>query len=194
MRMGSCARWLRLFVNLALASFEAERSTPRHPVLMVLDEFAVLGTMKNLEDAAGQIAGLGCKLWVVLQDLGQLKALYADRWETFAGNAGVMQFFGNSDLTTLDWIAKRLGTTGIVNQSQGTTEQQRQQAGGTGQSFANATAELMSGAEIARIFGRDDPQLRQLIIRPGVPAVILQRAFYDKHPSFKGKYAEPAGQ
>ncbi len=192
MRMGSCSRWLRLFVNLALNSFEAERVTPRYPVLMCLDEFAVLGPMKTLEDAAGQIAGLGCKLWVVLQDLNQLKSLYAERWETFMGNAGVLQFFGNNDLTTLEWIAKRLGTTGIVNQSQSTVEQQKQQGGGTGEAFANATAELMSAAEIARIFGRDDPQLRQLIIRPTVQPIILQRAFYDKLDFFKNKYTDPA--
>ena len=81
MRMGSCSRWLRLFVNLTLAAMEHERKAPAHPVLMMLDEFAVLGTMKQIEDAAGQIAGLGVKLWVVLQDLGQLKALYAERWK-----------------------------------------------------------------------------------------------------------------
>ena len=83
------------------------------PVLFVLDEFASLGHMRQIEDAAGQIAGYGVKLWPILQDLGQLKSLYKDRWETFMGNAGVLQFFGNNDLTTLEWISKRLGTTTI---------------------------------------------------------------------------------
>ncbi len=113
--MGPCGRWLRLFVNLALQAMETTKVPPAAgcPVLFVLDEFAALGHMRQIEDAAGQIAGYGVKLWPILQDLGQLKALYKERWETFMGNAGILQFFGNNDLTTLEWISKRLGSTTI---------------------------------------------------------------------------------
>jgi hypothetical protein len=41
-------------------------------VLVVLDEFATLGHMQQVEDSAGQIAGHGVKLWPILQDLSQL--------------------------------------------------------------------------------------------------------------------------
>ena len=88
-----------------------------HPVLLCLDEFAVLGYMKALEDAVGQIAGFDCKLWPILQDLGQLQALYGKRWETFIENSGVLQFFGNSGMQTLEWVSKRLGTTTIQSTS-----------------------------------------------------------------------------
>ena len=30
------------------------------------------------------------------------------------GNAGVLQFFGNNDLTTLEWTSKRLGATTLA--------------------------------------------------------------------------------
>lgn len=185
LRMGSCAGWLRLFVNLTLAALEGEKQRPLYPVLMCLDEFATLGTMKTLEDAAGQIAGLGCKLWPILQDLGQLKSLYKDRWETFMGNAGVLQFFGNSDMQTLEWISKRLGDTTIqtMNQSQpGYNERALQ--GATGQSFNQHVHKLMTPEEVSRFFGRDDKFLRQLIIRPTWSPMILQRAYYDKHELF----------
>lgn len=185
MRMGTCARWLRLFVNLTLAALEAEKLKPRHPVLMCLDEFATLGTMKTLEDAAGQIAGLGCKLWPILQDLGQLQALYEKRWETFIGNAGVLQFFGNSDMGTLEWISKRLGTTTIHAESQNQPGyHQRSQEGVTGQSFSEHVHPLLTPEEISRFFGRDDKFLRQLIIRPTWAPMILQRAYYDQHELF----------
>ena len=185
LRMGTCSRWLRLFVNLALAAFEIERAKPAYPVLMCLDEFAVLGTMKTLEDAAGQIAGLGCKLWPVLQDLGQLQALYEKRWETFIGNAGVLQFFGNSDMLTLEWISKRLGDTTIQNASRNQPSyDQRAREGVTGQSYSQAVHKLMTPEEISRFFGRDDKYLRQLIIRPTWSPMVLQRVFYDKHELF----------
>ncbi len=185
LRMGTCSRWLRLFVNLTLAALEAEKTRPKHPVLMCLDEFAVLGTMKTLEDAAGQIAGLGCKLWPILQDIGQLRALYGDRWETFLGNSGILQFFGNSDLQTLEWISKRLGETTIktINQNQ-TGHTERGKSGAMGMSSHEGVHSLMTLEEISRFFGRDDKLLRQLIIRPTCSPMVLQRANYDTHEVF----------
>lgn len=186
MRMTTCSRWLRLFVNLTLAALEKEKVRPRYPILLCLDEFAVLGTMKTLENAAGQIAGLGCKLWPILQDLGQLKSLYQDRWETFMGNAGVLQFFGNSDMTTLEWISKRLGQCTISSFSRNTPSiSQQTSEGATGESFSQQVHDLMTPEEVSRFFGRDDKLLRSLIIRPSFKPMILQRAFYDKHPLFQ---------
>jgi type IV secretion system protein VirD4 len=187
MRMGTCSRWLRLFVNLALAQMELVQNSPEHSVLFCLDEFAVLGHMKTIEDAAGQLAGLGVKLWPILQDLTQLKALYGDRWETFLGNAGIVQFFGNSDLTTLEWISKRMGETTIVNKSKSDPGYLARTTQGTkGESYSEAVHPLMTAEEVSRFFGRDDPLLRQLIIRPSHPPLVLQRAYYDKHTHFKG--------
>ena len=185
MRMGTCFRWFRLFVNLTLMAMEEEKTQPEDKVLMILDEFAVLGHMKALEDAAGQIAGLGVKLWPILQDLGQLKALYRDRWETFLGNAGVLQFFGNSDMTTLDWISKRMGQTTVYNLSRNLkSPQDRVRQGNIGESISRHTEALMAPEEIAQVFARSDSLLRQLILIPGADPIILQRAFYDKHDYF----------
>lgn len=185
--IGTCARWLRLFVNLTLQAMERDLSRPvgGHPVLFCLDEFATLGKMRQIEDAAGQIAGFGVKLWPILQDLGQLKALYKERWETFLGNAGVLQFFGNNDLTTLEWISKRCGRTTIRTRTDSALTVQQSRQGSTGESWRSETHPLLDIAEAAQIFGRDDRALRQLIIWAGRPPIILQRAFYDQHELFR---------
>jgi type IV secretion system protein VirD4 len=120
----------------------------------------------------------------VLQDVGQLKALYKDRWETFMGNAGVLQFFGNNDLTTLEWISKRLGNTTVEQLSASQVTPGAREAGATGESYAPHTVPVLEPSEVALIFGRDDPELRQLIIQPGFAPIILQRAFWDKHEAF----------
>lgn len=180
MRMGTCSRWLRLFVNMTLAKMEEVREIPSFPVILCLDEFAVLGYMKSIEDAAGQLAGLGVKLWPILQDLTQLKALYGDRWETFLGNAGVLQFFGNSDYTTLDWISKRLGDTVVKHKSQNDLNYRGKVDGESGTSFSESVHPLMTPEEVSRFFGRDDKLLRQLVIRPSCEPIVLQRACYDK--------------
>jgi type IV secretion system protein VirD4 len=185
--IGTCGRWLRLFVNCALQAMERTPGRPAAgcPVLFVLDEFASLGHMQQIEDAAGQIAGYGVKLWPVLQDLGQLKSLYKERWETFMGNAGVLQFFGNNDLTTLEWIGKRLGVTTIEQPSGGIVTPGAGKGGARAESWSARTTAVLEPDEIALVFGRSDPWLRQLIIRAGFAPMILQRAFYDKHRAFR---------
>jgi len=193
MRLGTCARWLRLFINLALSAFEAEPAKPDIPVLMCLDEFAALGKMRAIEDAAGQIAGFGVKLWPILQDLGQLKALYAERWQTFLGNAGVLQCFGNSDAFTLEYLSKRLGTTSLIVRNKSEVgDQDQTRTDRRGQSWQMQNQPLMTPEEIARFFGRDDACLRQLIIWSGYDPIILARAKYDTHELFC-EDAEDAG-
>ena len=91
-------------------------------MLFCLDEFAVLGHMQAIERAAGQIAGFGVKLWPVIQDLTQLQRDYQKAWETFMGNAGLLTFFGNTDLTTLEHISKRLGESEVIRTVSNVTE------------------------------------------------------------------------
>ena len=123
-RLATHGRWLRLMIGLTLEAME--RTGPlkegQHPVLFCLDEFAVLDHMESIEKAAGQIAGFGVKLWPVVQDLTQLQRDYKEAWETFMGNAGLMMFFGNSDLTTLEHISKRLGETEVIRTVENLTE------------------------------------------------------------------------
>ena len=106
-------RWLRVIVNLAIGALEPRRSDAKDKdkpaVLLLLEEFPVLKHMEKLEAAAGQLAGSGVKLWVIVQNLGQLKRHYKDGWETFIANAGVITAFGNADLETLEYLSKKLG-------------------------------------------------------------------------------------
>ena len=75
-------------------------------MLMVLDEFPVLGYMRTIEAAAGQIAGFGVKLWTIVQDITQLQRLYRDSWETFVANSGVVTAFANTDGSTLKYLSE----------------------------------------------------------------------------------------
>lgn len=122
-RMADCGRWLRLMINATLEriyEIEEEPATG-HPILFLLEEFAGLGHMATIENAAGYAAGFGVKLWVIIQDLSQLKRHYKDGWETFLGNAGVVQAFANSDTTTLDYLSKKLGEVEVTQSIKNTT-------------------------------------------------------------------------
>ena len=193
-RMNGCSRWLRMFINLLLDAMEREKTKPAVPVLVCLDEFPVLGHMKQLETAAGQIASFGVKLWVIIQDWSQGKALYGDRWETFAGNAGILQFFSNNDLATTEYISKRLGKTIVTVTRQNETAPEQRASGLDGRSESQEQYDLLTPDEVSRLFARDDPMKRQLVIWAGHHPMILQRVeYYDEqspvHGAFAGKYA-----
>lgn len=177
-------RWMRLFVNQLLDAMDREKTIPAVPVLMCLDEFPVLGYMKQLESAAGLIAAFGVKLWIVLQDWSQGKALYGDRWETFAGNAGIMQCFGNNDLTTTEYVSKRLGKTQIEVARVGEVASDQRDKGLSGKTESIELYDLLTPDEISRQFARDDRLRRQLILWAGHHPIMAQRVvWYD--PKFR---------
>jgi type IV secretion system protein VirD4 len=187
-RMGTCNRWLRMFVNLALEAMERQQAQPGIPVLLCLDEFAMLGHMRQIEDAAGQIAGFGCKLWPIIQDLTQLQSLYKERWQTFMANAGVLQFFGNNDVETLEYIQKRLGRTSLSVKHESDRTYDQDEKGATGVSRGIEVHDLLTAEEAGRFFARRDKQRRQLIIGAAIHPVVLERVLYYDHPAFKGNY------
>lgn len=190
-RMATCNRWFRLFVNLAFEAMERERTKPKIPVLAVLEEFHVLGFMQQIEVAAALIAGFGMKLLIVLQDLTQLKRHYKDGWETFLGNAGTMIFFGNNDMTTLDYISKRCGQTSLIVERKSEVTTAQRTGGATGASWSLEVRDLLTPEEASRFLGRDDREQRQLLIRPGLPPAIIQRVKYDRHEQCAGKFDQP---
>jgi type IV secretion system protein VirD4 len=109
-KMETHYRWLRLFVQQSCVTLEKFGRYPRDtpPILFMMEEFATLGHMEIMERAAAYFPGFGVKLWAVLQDSTQLRRYYAASWETFLGNAGVLQCFANNDLTTQSYLTSRL--------------------------------------------------------------------------------------
>ena len=182
-RLHTHARWLRLMIGLSLALMERERTRPALPVLFFMDEFAALGKLDVIETAAGLMAGYGVKLWPILQDLSQLKRHYPQSWETFLGNAGLHQFFGNTDLTTLEHVSKRLGKTAVRT----VTQSQNERAGTEGQGISMKidTADLLRPDEVAHWFARH--RGTQIVLLPGQHPWALRRVAYYEDPFFAGK-------
>jgi type IV secretion system protein VirD4 len=174
MRMGTHFRWLRLVVQQALAAMEQTPTTRGAlPVWFVLEEFATLGYMRSLETAAGFMAGFGVKLWSVLQDLAQLKTHYPKSWETFLGNAGVIQAFGNVDLETTDYLSKRLGQTIVIETQDVRVSASGMAQGDSGRREHVRQGHLLAPNEITRHFSREAN--RQLILVPGRPPIYMSR-------------------
>ncbi len=191
--MNTHDRWLRVIVNLAIDALEPRRGPQRVaaasvPVLLLLEEFPVLGTMEKLEAAAGQLAGSGVKLWVIIQNLGQLKRHYKQGWETFIANSGVLTAFGNADLETLEYLAKKMGKVAmnVVRRSGASPSQLLD--GAAPQSEELRDAALLEVDELSHNLARE--KKRVLVLAAGQPPLVLERAQYFSDAHFKGLFDE----
>lgn len=181
-RMASHAKWLRVIITLAVAIFEQLNRPPDPPALFLLEEMPVLGYVRILETAMGQIAGFGVKMFSVLQDLTQLQKHYRASWETFIGNAGATIWFGNSDATTLDYISKKLGTVGY--------DLRRLSGAGMAAALSGASPiseqlqlnRLLEPHEVEMMLARE--KQRALVLYPGLKPLVLQRAVYHADSAF----------
>ncbi len=195
-RLADNAAFLRTFINQLIDAVEGIPNKPgQHSVLAVCDEFPVLGYLKALEDAIGQIAGFGLKLHIIVQDKGQIDALYGKRAESFIANAGVVQVFANTDLTTLKYIGEKLGNSPVGTNKRGETTQSGREQGLGGQSDEITMYPLATPDELARQFSRADIFRRQIIMIAGYHPIIMSRVVYfDKNapyaPVFEGVYEE----
>jgi len=174
MRMGTHYRWLRLVIQQALAALERS-PVPRGqlPVWFVLEEFPALGHMRSIEISAGLMAGFGVRLWSVLQDFTQLQTHYPKSWETFLGNAGIIQAFGNADVTTTEHLSKMLGSTVVIERQQIRVSGGAMGHGDLGRREHPRSVRLLDPNEITRHFSRESG--RQLVLVPGRRPLFLQR-------------------
>jgi len=146
----------------------------------------VLGHMKSVETAAGLMAGFGVKLWIVLQDLSQIKRLYKDSWETFVGNAGLSTFWSNSDKSTLDYLSDKLGQTAVLLERKSDTTMQQRLGGATGAREELRVQKLAASHELEEMLERNTRRI--LVKAVGQSPVILQRIHYYEDKPFAGLF------
>jgi type IV secretion system protein VirD4 len=127
------SKWLRLVLTSAIQSVMHPRRRGEPKTLFMLDEFYALGHLEIISTVWALTRGYGIKMMPVLQDLNQLKKLYPDMWETFAGMAGAILSFAPNDLTTAEWLSRRAGEMTRKSISASTSDS-FSKSGGTGTS------------------------------------------------------------
>jgi type IV secretion system protein VirD4 len=189
-------RWLRVIVNLAVAGLEPRGHEPKSgqkelPVLLLLEEFPVLRYMEKIEFAAGQLAGSGVKLWIIVQNFGQLERYYEHGWETFIVNAGAITAFANADMKTLDYPKRKLGNVPmLVSRSSGASSSSVLSGARPLQEDLR-DAGLLETDELARTFERGTR--RMLVLAAGRKPMILERALYYEDAMLRGCLIDPFG-
>lgn len=177
-RMEGYHRWLRLMVACALRAATRVAGAPEDRVVFVLDEFAHLGRMQPVERDVGLVGGYGVTLWLLVQDLAQLRGTYPEKWQSFLANCDVLQAFGTADWDTAEYLSKMTGDATIhvasENQSAGVSHgQHAQRQQGAAFTRSEKGRRLLTPDEVLRL-----PRDQELLFLRGHAAVQAQRLDY----------------
>jgi type IV secretion system protein VirD4 len=85
----------------------------RRRVLFVLDEFPALKRMNRIAGGLATLRKYRVWLWLVCQNVGQLRDLYGPGWENIVSNCGLRQFFGAWDVDTATYVSRLCGRATI---------------------------------------------------------------------------------
>lgn len=187
-------RLFRLWITMAMASMTRTIGKPKDgcPVLFILDEMAQLGTMDMMRKAVSLLAGYGMSVWMIWQDLSQLKSLYKDDWPSFIANAKIQQFFGINDHETAKYISEMLGEETIkieITSVSSSLSKERfaliKATKTKNKSRSNAEKErsLLNPDEVRRL-----DRGTMLMFVQGVPPIAAERITYYSDPVFAGRY------
>lgn len=101
-------RWIRVLTNFGL-TIVRKQPKPNISTLCILDEFPQLGgQLSAIEEGIVTLRSAGVKLWVFIQQIGQMKKDYGASWNTFVSSSNV-QAFGVTDPETAEWLSGFLG-------------------------------------------------------------------------------------
>jgi type IV secretory pathway TraG/TraD family ATPase VirD4 len=184
-RLRACLGFVRGFIGLALDGVTAAPGRPLHRVAFFLDEFGQLGRMDRLADSVTLLRGYGAQLWLFVQDLSQLKAVYP-RWQSFLANTS-QQFFGTADFDTARYLSGALGQQTIryetqnVSQSSGTWGKPGSSSSGTGEHLQGRS--LLTPDEVMRL-----GPTRPIVLVSGEPPYLLHRVSYLTDPAYAGRF------
>lgn len=104
--------WLRIVVGLSL---KACNSRPNKRVNFILDEFAVMGKISDIQQAFAFGRGQNIRIWILVQGLSQLKQIYGEHGlNSFLSNYEILLATGVTDPFTQEFISKTLGNKTAV--------------------------------------------------------------------------------
>jgi type IV secretion system protein VirD4 len=177
---------LRLFfdaaVNLNTDVTPQEDTSLKYQTLFMLDEFARLGRMDTLAQAAQFVRGYGIRMAFVIQNKAQLRAIYGrDGAADVFDNLGAEIVFGTADPDLTKELEERLGDSTVT-----ITTRNRPRFLAWMKPSKHGEAEhphrrpLMLDQEVARMAPGE-----QLIIRPGMKPMKTERICWYSDPQFR---------
>lgn len=145
------------------------------PVRLLMDEFANVSLPDSFSKLQSTMRSRSISSVIVLQSIGQLKALFKDDWENIVGSADSLLYLGGNDYATFEYISKLLGKSTLDTTTRGQT---RGRNGSSSTNFQTTGRELLTPDEVRRLNTKE----ALLLIRGEYP---VRDHKYDlkKHPN-----------
>ncbi|MBL8548169.1 MAG: type IV secretory system conjugative DNA transfer family protein [Hyphomonadaceae bacterium] len=160
----------------------------RHRLVMVLDEFPMLGRMEFFEGLMGAMAGYGVKAFLVCQSLNHITRAYG-RDNVILDNCAIVTAFSASDGDTAKRIADMAGEVWEVRESE--TQKKPRPLLGWAQGSTTQREErrpLLLPADV-RALPRDE----QLIFVAGLKPIRAKKLKFDEERSFRERLRPETG-
>jgi type IV secretory pathway TraG/TraD family ATPase VirD4 len=144
--------WESLIHEL-LATFDTAAGRHCHPVLLLIDEGGITG-IPSLHQSAATVAGRGIYLWLAVQSLSQLDAVYGRaRADTLRNNMESQLYYRQASLDTAKYLEDRLGKRSEFAHSQTTHEGTQTSQGQAEQAIPLLTAQGIAQLRDEEIIG-----------------------------------------
>lgn len=150
------------------AENECEGKHLKYPVRFLLDEFANIGTIPDFDKKLATMRKYSISCTIILQNLAQIKSMYKDDWETMIGNCDTIVFLGSPELSTQEYISKKLGAATIRVRSSGHS---KGKSGSYSMNYSQQKRELMTPEELGTMANNN--------------CIVMVRG---EHPFFDTKY------
>ena len=184
------ALFFQQLIDLTVRVPPRDDPSARHQVLLLLDEFPLLGPMPALADAFAYVAAYDVRLLLILQSKAQLRdrELYGpDKAEAILDNCGLEVVFGTKDLKSCEELSARLGFDTVEGVSRSGPRFWRAfRRDRSSETATNQRRALLLPQEIARL-----KPTEAILIRPGVPPVRCRRIRYFQDRTFSRLVREP---
>ena len=184
------ALFFQQLVDLTIRTLPQFDPSAKHQVLLLLDEFPLLGPMPVLADAFAFVAGYNMRIMLIMQSKSQLRDrdLYGpDKAQAILDNCGLEVVFGTKDLKLTEELSARLGYDTVEASSRSGPEFwrafKREKLSTTESDQKRA---LLLPQEIARLKDVD-----AIIIRPGLFPVRAKRIRHYQDRTFTRLLRKP---
>lgn len=176
----------RLTEELHGAATAGDAGSPRHKLLLMLDEFPALGRLDFFETSLAFMAGYGVRAFLIAQSLNQIEKAYGEH-NAILDNCHVRVAFASNDERTAKRISDALGTA----------TEQRAMRNYAGHRLAPWLAHVMvSRQETARALLTPGEVMQlspteELVLVAGMPPIRAGKLRYYDDPVFSSRVVDP---
>jgi type IV secretory pathway TraG/TraD family ATPase VirD4 len=171
-------------INELITTYDDNQGSGCRPVLLLIDE-AGRTAIPSLADHATTVVGRGIYLWVALQSLSQLEAVYRKAHaQVLRDNMETQLYYRPTDLATAHYLQERCGKQSAYAHS--TTEREGAE---TSEGLSEQAIPLMTAQDIMQL--RDE---EMICFHRRLPPFTISRMDWRQHPTLAQRRQIPAPQ